>query len=262
MIDAHCHLNDKKFNEDLENVILNYKNAGINSVVCVGWDLPSSIKAREISNRYNGVYYAVGVHPDNVDSYNEQVLEQIIIDAQYKKKENGFDDKLVAIGEIGLDYFHNKDNKKQQKDVFINQIKLANKYQLPIIIHCRDAYGDTLEILKQYAPFKYGAVMHCYGGSLEYANELIKLNIKMSFTGTVTFKNAKNIQQVAENIPVNFFFFETDCPYLTPEPNRGTRNEPMYVRDVLNFVSKLRNIDPKELEDITDKNAKQFFNLQ
>ena len=257
MIDTHCHLNDDMFNNDVAQVVTNFLSAGVNTAICVSYDLESSIKASELADEFNCVYYAVGVHPDNLLDYNEAKLEALI-----KQAKNKTVNKLVAIGEIGLDYFHNKENKEQQRKVFISQIELANKYGLPIIIHCRDAYGDTLEILKQYAPFKYGAVMHCYGGSLEYANELLRLGVKMSFTGTATFKNAKNVQEVVKNIPVNSFFFETDCPYLTPEPNRGKRNEPKYVVDIARFVAMLRNVNYQELEQITDSTAKQFFNIK
>ncbi len=256
MIDTHCHLNDAMFNNDIEQVVANFLSAGVNTAICVSYDLDSSILAADIADNYDCMYYAVGVHPDNLKDYNKEKLEEIIKVAKTKEP-----NKLVAIGEIGLDYFHNKENKEQQKEVFVSQIELANKYCLPIVIHCREAYGDTLEILKQHAPFKYGAVMHCYGGSLEYANELLKLGIKMSFTGTATFKNAKNVQEVVKNLPIGSFFFETDCPYLTPEPNSGKRNEPKYVVDVARFVAMLRNVNYQELEQATDLTAKQFFKI-
>lgn len=255
MIDTHCHLNDDYYNEDLHSVISNYLQAGVSVAVCVGYDLPSSLKAEKIARENPSVYYAIGVHPDNCHLYNESEIEQAI------KQGLNSHSKLVAVGEIGLDYFHNKENKQEQKEVFISQIKLAKKYNLPIIIHCREAYGDVLEILKEYAPISSGAVMHCYGGSLEYAKELMRLGVKISFTGTVTFKNAVNVKEVAKNIPLNDLFFETDCPYLTPEPNRGKRNEPKYVVDVLKYVAKLRDMDEKELELLTNKNAKDFFKI-
>ena len=130
-----------------------------------------------------------------------------------------------------------------------------------MVIHCRDAFGDMLNILKKYAPFEHGAVMHCYSGSIEYAREIIKLGLKISFTGTVTYKNARNVQEVAQNLPIDSFFFETDSPYLTPTPYRGQRNEPKHVVEVAKFVADLRNMSYEELEKITDKTAKVFFNL-
>lgn len=252
MLDSHCHLNDQKYNGELNNIVENYLNSGVEKSICVGWDLQSSKQAQSIAEKYESVYYAVGVHPDECASYSQEDLENMLIN-----KTN----KLVALGEIGLDYFHNKDNKTNQKEVFEAQIVLAKKYNLPIIIHCRDAFGDTLEILKKHAPFKSGAVMHCYSGSLEFAHELIKLGVKLSFTGTVTYKNAVNLKEVAKNIPLDMFFFETDSPYLSPQSKRGERNEPKNVVEVAKYVADLRDVDFDELVKITDSTAKRFFNL-
>ncbi|MBR6778848.1 MAG: TatD family hydrolase [Clostridia bacterium] len=250
MIDTHCHLNDAKY-EDVDEIVNNFLQAGVEKAICVGWDLKSSKQAQDIAYKYPSVYYAVGVHPDECSSYNAQELQNLIVK----------DNKLVAVGEIGLDYYHNKENKAQQKQVFENQILIAKQHKLPIIIHCRDAFGDTLEILKKHAPFDYGAVMHCYSGSWEFAKQIISLGVKISFTGSVTFNNAKNLHEVAKNIPLDSFFFETDSPYMTPVPNRGKRNEPKLVLDVARFVAKLRNMDENKLISITDKTAKEFFNL-
>ncbi len=250
MLDSHCHLNDAQFSDDLNQVVTNFLSAGVEKVVCVGCDTSSNKKAKQIAGKFDCVYYAVGIHPDDCGEYNENELEQYL---------NCNDKKLVAVGEIGLDYFHNKENKEQQKQVFISQILLAKKHNLPFIIHCRDAYGDTLEILKQHAPYKNGAVMHCYGGSLEYAKELIKLGIKISFTGTVTYKNAVNVQEVAKKLPDGTFFFETDSPHLTPVPFRGKRNEPKNVVEVAKFVADLRGVSASKLMHETTKTAMEFF---
>lgn len=252
MLDTHCHLNDNQFSDDLQQVITNFLSAGVETAICVGCDPISNNRAIKIAKDYECVYYTVGIHPDDCAKYNKEEIEQYL-------KLN--DNKLVAVGEIGLDYFHNKENKEEQKQVFISQIKLAKKYKLPIVIHCRDAYGDTLDILKQHAPFKFGAVMHCYGGSLEFANELIKLGVKMSFTGTVTYKNAVNVQQVVKNLPIDSFFFETDSPYLSPVPYRGKRNEPKNVVEIAKFVANLRGEDVNELMEVTTSNAKKFFKI-
>lgn len=251
MLDTHCHLNDKMFT-DVNDVVNNFLAAGVEKAICIAWDYNSSLKAIELSSQFDSVYAAIGCHPDDCSTFNEQEIENLL-------KQNH--KKVVAVGEIGLDYFHNKENKEEQKRVFISQINLANKYKLPIVIHCRDAFGDTLEILKQHKA-EYGAVMHCYSGSLEFANELLKLGVKISFTGTVTYKNAVNLHEVAKNIPLDSFFFETDCPYLTPVPHRGKRNEPKYVVEVAKFVAELRAISAEELIKITDNNAKKFFNLK
>ena len=252
MLDTHCHLNDNQFNGEVDQIVNNFLCAGVEKAICVGCDTFSNKKAHEIAQNYDSVYYTVGFHPDDCDKYNEQELLNYI---------NQNDKKLVAIGEIGLDYFHNKDNKQEQKRVFEAQIQLAKQHKLPIVIHCRDAYGDTLEMLKTHAPFEYGAVMHCYSGSWDFAKELLKLGVKFSFTGTVTYKNAKNVQEVAQNLPIDSFFFETDSPYLTPTPYRGKRNEPKYVLEVAKFVANLRNIEYNDLVAITDKTAKTFFKI-
>ncbi len=256
MIDSHCHLNDLQYKDDLKFVVNNFLSYGIEKAICVGWDYEFSLKAKEIANTYPCVYYSIGVHPDDCANYNEKEIEELIKSSILDKNS-----KLVAIGEIGLDYFHNEQNKDEQKRVFISQIELAKKYNLPIIIHCRDAYGDTLDILKQCSSYLTKVVFHCYSGSLEYAKVLIKMGIKISFTGTVTYKNAVNIQNVAKNIPLDSMFFETDSPYLTPVPNRGKRNEPKNVADIIKFVADLRGISADELIAISDKNAKEFFKL-
>ncbi len=251
MIDTHCHLNDEKY-ENVDEIVNNYLSAGVDKVVCASSSFSASIKAGEIAAKYPSVYYTVGIHPDEVDEFDIDRLESLV-----KKASN----KLVAIGEIGLDYFHNKENKSEQIHAFISQIELANKYKLPIVIHCREAYGDTLDVLKQHPP-KYGAVMHCYSGSLEYARQIIALGYKLSFTGNVTFKNAKNIKEVAQNIPEDSFFLETDSPYLTPEPNRGKRNEPKNVFFVAAVIADLRGISKNKLSEITDKNAIEFYKFK
>lgn len=252
MIDTHCHLNDEWFDGEVDQIVNNFLRSGVNKAICVGCDPKTNQKAKEIAEKYTAVYYTVGVHPDDCDSFNINQLEDYL---------KARDKKLVAVGEIGLDYFHNKENKQQQIDIFEQQIELAKKYKLPIVIHCREAYADTLEVLKKHAPFEYGAVMHCYSGSWEFAKELLKLGIKFSFTGTVTYKNAKNVQEVVKNMPLDSFFLETDSPYLTPTPFRGQRNEPNHVVEVAKFVADLKGISYEELERITDKNATEFYNL-
>lgn len=252
MIDTHCHLSDTKYDGEVEDIVNNFLSAGLEFAVTIGYDNINNKRSKKIAGKYDHVYYTIGIHPDDCDSYDEAEIESYL---------SANDPKLVAVGEIGLDYYHNKDNKDKQKQVFISQIDLANKYHLPIVIHCRDAYGDMLEILKKYAPFKNGAVMHCYSGSLEFAREIIKLGIKISFTGSVTFKNAHNLHEVAKNIPLDSFFFETDSPYMTPEPFRGKRNEPRNVYLVAEYVASLREMDTEELITITDENARKFYRM-
>ena len=251
MLDTHCHLNDAQYDADREQVISEVFSSGIEKVICVGADFSSSETAKQLAESHENVYYSVGIHPDECDSYNQTQFEKLITTGGKK---------LVAVGEIGLDYFHNKENKEKQIEVFSSQVELAIKHNLPIIIHCREAYGDTLAVLKKHA-LKVPVVFHCYSGSLDYARELIKMGVKISFTGSVTFKNATNVQEVAKNIPLGSFFFETDSPYLSPVPHRGERNTPKNVWDVANFVANLRGMSCDELVKLTDKTAKEFFNL-
>lgn len=252
MLDTHCHINDSMFKGEVDQIVNNFLSAGVEKAICIGCCPESNKDVIKLSNTYESVYCAVGVHPDDCEKYDEQELEQLLINGNHK---------LVAVGEIGLDYYHTKENREKQIEVFESQIRLAIKHKLPIVIHCRDAFGDMLEILKKYAPFEYGAVMHCYSGSLEFAEILVKMGIKTSFTGTVTYKNAKKVQEVAKNLPLGSFFFETDSPYLTPTPYRGQRNEPKHVKEVYKFVANLRNMDLEELTKITDETAKKFFKI-
>lgn len=251
MIDTHCHINDKMFEGETEQIINNFLSNGIEKVICVGCCMKSSVDAMELAKNYESVYATIGVHPSDCNTYNEQEFENLIKNRH----------KVVAIGEIGLDYYYGKDDKEQQKQVFTSQIKLAKKYNLPIVIHCRDAYLDCLEILTQHQPYNNTVIMHCYSGSWEFAQRLLKLGVKFSFTGTVTYKNAKNVQEVASNLPLDCFCLETDSPYLTPVPYRGQRNEPMMVKEIYKFVANLRGIEFKEFEKIMDNNAKIFYNL-
>ena len=261
MFDIHCHLNDEQYDGEVEQIINNFLSAGVEKVICASSDFETSKKAKRIASTHDCVYYTVGVHPDEAEKYNQAEIEELL-----KSK----DKKLVAVGEIGLDYFEHElvedlgnpihKDREKQKQVFSSQIDLANKYSLPIVIHCRDAYGDTLQILKQNMP-KFGFEFHCYSGSIEYAKELMKLGGKFSFTGNVTFKNAKNIQQVASSLPLDCVMFETDSPYLTPVPNRGKRNEPKNVVDVLKFAANLRGLSFEQLEEISTQNAKNFFKI-
>ena len=254
MIDTHCHLNDDLLFDEVDSLVNNFLSAGVDKAICVGCNDISNARAKDLANKFNCLYYAIGVHPDDCDTYNEAKLIEIL---------ESRDPKLVAIGEIGLDYYMRNDeikDKDKQKEIFVSQLKLANKYNLPVIIHCRDAYGDTLDLLKANMP-KRGFVFHCYSGSLEFAREIIKLGGKISFTGSVTFKNAKNLQNVAINLPLESIFFETDSPYLSPEPFRGRMNEPKNVVEVVKFVANIRNIDLNSLISITDKTATEFFNI-
>ena len=251
-IDVHAHLDNVRFEEDLDTVVKNAKEKCVEKIITAGYDLNSSYVDVEIANRFENVFACVGVHPENVEGLEKNYLEKL--ETLLKNK------KVVAIGEIGLDYHWRKDNQELQKKIFIEQIDLANKLDLPIVVHCRDAVGDTLQILKEHTP-KRESLMHCYGGSLESAKEFIKLGFSFSFGGVVTFKNAKNVQEVVKNIPLEKIMLETDCPYMSPEPFRGKVNEPKNIPIIAEKIADIKNIKIDEVEKNTTKNAEKLFKI-
>ena len=261
MIDTHCHLSMVLDSEgmidynQIEDILKQMKDNGITHAITIGSNIEDSKVSVDIANKYDNIYCAVGVHPEEVESFNIDEIENLI-------KQNLDSRKLVAVGEIGLDYYWRKDNKAEQIEIFKQQIELAKKYNLPIVVHCRDAYGDVLDILKQYAPFENGGVVHCYSGSIDWAKEVIKLGLLISFTGVVTYPNASNIQEVAKWVDIDKFMIETDSPFLTPVPFRGKKNNPSYVIYVLQFIANLKNMDCNELDKITTKNAKKIFKIK
>lgn len=260
MIDTHCHLNmitDKNGKIDfikIEQILKNMYDNGVEIAITIGSNLDDSKIGIEIANKYDNIYCAVGVHPEGVDEFNLDKLESLV-------KQNINSGKLVAIGEIGLDYYWRKDNKLEQIKIFKQQIELAKKYNLPIIVHCREAFGDCLEILKQYSPFLNGGVIHCYSGSIEWAKEVINLGFLISFTGVVTYSNAKNVQEVAKWVDNDKFMVETDSPFLSPVPFRGKENYPSNVVYVAKFIAGLKDISYNNIDKITTKNAKKIFKI-
>ena len=251
MIDTHSHLFDEAFSSDLDECIKRCKDNNVNKIILVGFSKENNNIAQELSKKYNIFYPTAGIHPENVINLDEDMsyLEDFINN-----------NKVYAIGECGLDYHWRDDNKELQKEEFRAQIELSIKYNLPIIIHSRDAIKDTYDILKDYSG-KIRGVMHCYSGSLEMANEFIKLGLYIGFDGPLTFKNSKEPKRIAQSIPLDRILIETDCPYLTPEPFRGKRNESSYVVYVCEALSKLRNISLEETEKITTKNACDLFGI-
>ena len=250
MIDVHAHLDAF---EDVKDVIEEAKKHGVEKIITAGYNLLSSKRSMEIANEFDGVYAVVGVHPENVEEVDKNYLEEI--------ERFALDKKVVGIGEIGLDYHFTTETKEKQKKMFIDQIELANNLGLPIVVHSRDAMGDTLEILKTHTP-KFGGLMHCYSGSIESAKELLKLNFSFSFGGVCTFKNAKNVCAVIENLPLEKIMLETDCPYLAPVPHRGERNEPKYIPLIAEKIAELKNVSLEEVVNETTENVEKLFNLR
>lgn len=251
MIDTHCHFNDEAYFNDLDLVINKALENDVKKLIIVGFDNQTIERAIKITNDYECCYLAIGFHPEVANEINEKDLkglEELIIK-----------NKPIAIGEIGLDYYWVKDNKDKQKWLFRKQIELAQKYNLPIIIHSRDAISDTLEIVKEFDRIK--GVMHAYSGSLEMAKEFIKKGFYLGIGGVVTFNNAKTLKEVVSNIDLSKMLLETDCPYLTPVPFRGKRNESSYIPLIAKKIAEIKEISMEEVSNITDENVKTLFNI-
>ena len=250
LFDSHCHYNDEKFNEDRDEVIKqNFKE--ISNAVVAGYNLEGSKKAIEIAEKYERIYATVGISPNDV----YENIDYTEIEKLSKHP------KVVAIGEIGLDYYWNKENKELQKDTFIKQIQIANKLDLPIVIHTREAVMDTLEILKQNPVNKKG-IFHCCPLNVELIKEAIKLGFYISFSGNITFKNAKNAIACIEAVPLEKQLIETDSPYMTPEPHRGERNTPANVKYVAEKIAGTHGRKIEEIAEITAQNAKRIFQIK
>lgn len=254
LIDSHAHLDGERFDNDRDRLINALKDAGVDLIINPGADLSSSIKAVSLSEQYDNIYAAVGVHPHAAKEMDNSTIELL------KSFTNR--DKVVAIGEIGLDYHYDNSPRDIQKQRFKEQLDLAKEVKLPVIIHSRDATKDTFDILKETQDGSLEGVLHCYSGSVEIALEYIKLGFYISLAGTVTFKNAKMPKEVAKNIPMDKLLIETDSPYLTPEPHRGKRNEPIYVRYVAGTIAELRGISFEEVAKKTAENTKRLFNIK
>lgn len=249
--DVHAHLCDEKFN-NVKEVVENAKCEKVEKIISASYNFSSCEKNLDIADKFKNVFVAVGVHPENVDEIGEDFILKLENFAKNKK--------VVAIGEIGLDYYWRDDNKEKQKEVFIKQIELANRLSLPIVVHCRDAIGDALEILKKHTPIKE-SLMHCYSGSFESAEEFMKLGFSFSFGGVVTFKNAKKVVEVVKNLPIEKIMLETDCPYMSPEPFRGQINEPKNVSIIAKKIAEIKNIEFSKIEENTTENAEKMFKI-
>ena len=248
LVDTHCHIYSEYYS-DIDEVMDKISNANIIKVINNGCNLSTCKEVIELSKKYDNMYIALGLHPEeNLDEL-DSIIKLI--------KDNKNNEKLVAIGEIGLDYNFNKENKNDQITVLKRQLDLASELNLPVIIHSRDATGDMLNILKSY---NLKGVIHCFNGSVETAREYIKMGYKLGINGVVTFNNCKLIDVISE-IGVEHLVFETDSPYLTPVPDRGKKNDPSYVNYIVGFISKSLNIDKNILEEISNKNVSEIFDI-
>lgn len=249
--DTHTHLDDIKFDDDRELVIENLKGKGVSLAVNVGSDLASSARSIELAEKYDFIYAAVGVHPNEVGDMCDGDLEKLTDMTRHKK--------TVAVGEIGLDYHYDEPERNVQKIWFEKQLRLAQALNMPFIVHDRDAHQDTVEIIKNVGYFN--GVMHCFSGSCEMAKIMLDLGFYISVAGQVTFKNAPKVREVAKTIPLDRLLIETDSPYLTPEPHRGERNNSANVRFTCEKIAELRGLSVEKLAEITLTNGKIFYGI-
>lgn len=251
IFDSHAHYDDETFNSDRDSLLKKLIVNDICGIINVGADLKSSQASIDLSEKYPFIWAAVGVHPNEADKLPYNYID--ILKSMLKK------DKVVAIGEIGLDYHYEQPSKEIQKQVFENQLKLAIEYSIPVIIHDREAHGDTLELLKKYKP---KGVVHCFSGSPEMADEIIKLGMYIGLGGVVTFKNAKNPVLVAQNVPLNKLLLETDCPYMAPVPLRGKRCDSSMIKYTAKKIADLNGIEVNNLLSIAKNNTEKLFSIK
>ncbi len=251
LIDSHGHITSEGY-DDIEEVIARAKEAGVDRIVCSAYNFSSSQEAVELSKKYDGVFANVGFHPENTNEIKEDSLAKIENLAKEKK--------VVAIGEIGLDYHREGFDKEIQQKYFVEQINLANRLGKPIVVHSREAMGDTIEILKKH-PIAKESLIHCFSGSVESAKILLDLGFSFSIGGVVTFKNAKSLPDVVRFLPLDRILLETDCPYLSPVPFRGQRNEPKNVLYVADEIARIKGISIEEVGYVTTENAERLFGI-
>ncbi|TPG84344.1 TatD family deoxyribonuclease [Brevibacillus laterosporus] len=254
LFDTHAHLNAEQFDEDRDEVIARARENGVSTIVNVGFNRETIPTTLELAEKYDFIYAVVGWHPQDAINMKEQDLEWL--------EELTKHPKVVGLGEMGLDYYWDTSPRDVQAEVFRKQIRLARKLQMPIVIHDRDAHQDIIDILREEKAGEVGGIMHCFSGSYELAKMALDMNFYISFGGPLTFKNAKKPKEVAAQIPMDRILIETDCPYLTPHPFRGKRNESTYVKYVAEEMAQIHGLSFEELAKITADNARRLFNIR
>ncbi|MDH4619133.1 TatD family hydrolase [Brevibacillus sp. AY1] len=254
LFETHAHLNAKEFDEDRAEVIARARENGVDTIVNIGFNAETIPTCMELADNYDFIYAVVGWHPQDAKDMTDEHLEWIAELSRHPK--------VVGLGEMGLDYYWDTSPRDVQAEVFRKQIRLARKLDMPIIIHNRDAHQDVISILKEEKAADVGGIMHCFSGSWETAKLALDMNFYISFGGPLTFKNAKQPKEVATKVPLDRLLIETDCPYLTPHPFRGKRNESGYVRYVCEEMANLHGLSYEEMAKITSENAKKLFRLQ
>ncbi len=253
MIDSHAHLDMQDFDKDREEVLERASNGGITHIITIGIDLDSSRDAVGLANKYDFVYASVAYHPHNAEGCDIQGLEKLV--------EMTSERKVVAWGEIGLDFFRRYSDPDDQSEIFLRQLEMAKDLDLPVIIHDREAHNEVLEILTKMGRGERRGVIHCFSGDLDLASAFIGLGYYISIPGTVTYKKASQVKDVAANIPLGRLLIETDSPFLAPVPKRGKRNEPLFVSFTAQEVARLRDIEFEEVARVTSENAQILFDL-
>ena len=259
LVDSHCHIDGEAFDEDRDEVVQRARELGVGTMLTIGTGDPHSDdfrKAVSVAEAYEDVYASVGVHPHDAKLYDDLAEAHLI---ELVKSSN----KVIAWGEIGLDFYYDHSPRDVQFDVFRRQIRTAGELGLPIIIHSRDANDETVQVLREECgtqQFK-GGIMHCFGGTAKMAREILELNFLISFAGNVTFKKADNLREAAAVVPIERMLVETDCPFLTPVPHRGKRNEPAYVAHTAEFLAELKGVETGAFADRTTRNFMEFFGL-
>lgn len=254
IFDTHAHYDDEAFDEDRDEVLTSLREWGVGTVVNVGASMEGSRRSVSLSEQYEFVYSAVGVHPDEVGELREEDMEWM--------REQLQKPKVVAVGEIGLDYYWDKEGHDLQKKWFLRQLELAKELKKPVIIHSREAAADTMELLKANYHGEMPMVMHCYSYSMEMAREYRKMGLYLGIGGVLTFKNAKKLKETVLESPMEYLLLETDCPYLAPVPNRGKRNDSGMLKFVVQELAALKGITPEEVIRITEENARRFYGIQ
>lgn len=251
LFDSHAHLMDEKYGDEVDKIVSNALENNVKYITNIGYDEKTSKKAVEIAEKNENIFATVGIHPEHCNS------NEVDYNFMYELSKSS---KVVAIGEIGLDYHYEGTNCENQKIHFIKQIQIANELNLPVVIHSRDADMDMLKVLREQS-IKNGFVMHCFSSSVEVAKEILKLGGYISFSGTVTFKNARNAIEVAKIVPMDKILIETDAPYLAPEPNRGRRNEPAFVCFTAQKIADIKEISLERFSESVLENTKKFYNI-
>lgn len=253
IFDTHAHYDDEAFNEDRDKLLLSLPENGIEAVVNVGASIQSTKNTLELMKKYSFVYGAAGVHPNETAELNEHLMDWL--------KHVAGKEKVVAIGEIGLDYYWNEPEPEVQKHWFVRQLDLAREVNLPIIVHSRDAAKDTLDIIKAENARDMGGVIHCFSYSVEMAREYLSMGFHLGIGGVLTFNNAKKLKEVVDYMPMDQLVLETDCPYLSPAPNRGKRNSSLNLPYVVKAISEIKGISEEEVIAVTRENARRMYRL-